>query len=622
VLSVADLPAPAEYRIANFTVVSGARCRLASVTIQTSGSSGVIQAVVFRNLTSNVDVLTVRVPTAPVAGQGLVLDVPLGGFLFAEGFRVRMPPGVTALLHYEEEPLAGQGPMLTLFLTLNQCGLLNGLSVPHPLHGQKKWGVEPVETAFDETWDADVDGELFEVKLPVGFTTSGNNRLVLAHHQLKNAYNSCSLETLIDEKCTARGYVYASPTTLLSDTWPNDTAAVNLNAVLRWIMATFGVHKDHLNLTGFSLGGQQVSRFAAVNRDPDGLMARSIAPVAPDWEQLVWYLKLRAGTSLGDTANCGDEFDGLCDPAIHHPLNTKYRSSIERPDQMGGPWPGGDGLDEAGLQFRASAILAIDPETYAETEECGTPQADDLEVGTGTAVVDKDRSLVASGLWTPTYMVYAENDVLIIIPPLTRQLLKHIEEENPGAQPGQQGSDGAGLPGPIGYAWQVRNMGIHNPVELSHSWALFDVDDYLDWLEALPSIQRLPARFQFVTHRDATCSFLTVEREDLLDLSRISAHADPTTATISLSGEVRVAAVTIRADRTPLAAHAPSAPAPLKVTTEHAYPVVVRGLAGVPTDATGTNVGIVTIPAPDFPGEPNSILIEPDGPGPMTAEIV
>jgi len=209
-------------------------------------------------------------------------------------------------------------------------------------------------------------------------------------------------------------------------------------------------------------------------------------------------------------------------------------------------------------------------------------------------------------------MFYAENDVLIIIPPLTRQLLKLFDTVNPS--------------GEIGYAWNVQNVGVWdlaNPLGGPHSWGILDVPKYFEWLSQVPPLNRYPQTFEFVTHRDAPSSYLNVVRSVALDLSRVRCALvkTPGSEGWAFTREVRITRLDINVAKTELSTFAYGPGTPLHVTTTTNYSVVLRNLPSVPNGATGTNVGTVTIPAPEYPSDPNSIKIQPTGAGAMSISI-
>jgi pimeloyl-ACP methyl ester carboxylesterase len=607
VLSAA-FPGDAAYQVASgsakATVISGARVRVHEIVFHQSSGG----AVHLRALGSSTDSATLSMPVA-IAAQGLDYTVPLHGMLFPDGLQIVVDPGVTGEVIYEEEPRESAHTVV-LSITLDQVRQILGKSTPHPFHGQDKWGVFPTETASDEQWDSGVDSEVFHVQLPTGYTTGQGGagwRLILGHHHLKNIPDTVAILTDLDELCDERGYIFCSPTSMLTDTWPNDTSVDNLDAVLWWLIRVLNVDDDDLNLVGFSLGGQQVSRFSCTHRDPIGLMARSVCAVAPDWEQLVWQRKQHKNTNLGATVPNPPGAQVLCDPNPATATSSVWRSQQQRLDQMGGPWPGGDNLSAIGLQWRASGILALDPASYAETgpmtdADPATPVPSALDLK--GAIIDDTRSLAASGLWTPTLIYWGEDDAIIIIPPLTLKLLELYATVNPSGQ--------------IGYQPLAINVGVWGGYG-AHTWDILDEQDYLDWVEQVPPLERYPRTFEYVTHRDSTSSYCTLTRSAVNDLSRFRVQQVLVQGAEGwiFSHETRVKRIVIDAARTELAHFAFGPGAPLHVSTSTDWEIVVKNLLTVPSGATGVNIGAVIVGVDG----PNSILIRPAGPGAIVASI-
>jgi len=605
-------PGDAAYQLASgaskATFLSGAHVRLKSLHITSIGSLPDGGYVRLRAFGGNTDTLLIPVPAGGDTGEGYSFDLPLDGFLMPDGLQVVADPGIEGSLVIVEEPRLS-ARAATVVITLDQVRQILGKSTPHPFDGQAKWGTVPTQTAYAATWNSAIDTEVFEVQLPTGFTHvgSGHARLILAHHPLENAASTCATETTLEEGCDIGGYVYASPTSMLSDTWPNDNSVDNLEADFWWLIQMLGVDPDDLNMVGFSLGGQQTSRFMCTHRDPAGLMLRTACSVAADWEQLVWQRKQHKNTNLGQSVPNPPGPDYLCDPAPDDPNNTKFRSQQQRLDQLGGPWPGADGVSAVGLQWRASAILALDPASYAETGPLTdldpiTPAVSAADIPGAT--IDTSRSLAASGLWTPHLIVYGEDDGVIIIPPLTEKLLELYHAVNPN--------------GKIGFAPEVINVGMWGGLG-AHTWDILNVGLYLEWVDNAPPVIRHPQTFEYVTHRDSTSSYLSVVRSNIHDLSRVRCTLVTTPGSEGwlLSNEVRLTRVTIDVSQTLLAGFDFGGGTPLHVTTGTSYEIVLKNLPYVPTGAFGTNVGTVTIGVDGA----NSIEIEPAGAGGVFALI-
>jgi pimeloyl-ACP methyl ester carboxylesterase len=591
------------------TFVTGAIARVQNLRIQFAGNfaGGLVR---MRAFGANADIDTFTFPAAAATGQGHQVNIPLAGKEYPNGLVIVADAGITGSVSFEDTPRTNNLLAQTK-LTLNRVRKILGKSTPHPFNGLAKWGVFPGQTATAATWDADVDGELFYIQFPTGYCMKGQGgiRLVLAHHQLKNDPNTNAVETTLDEECGRRGFLYASPTSMLNDTWPNDNSVDNLEAVLHFLIDRCGADPEDLNLVGFSLGGQQVSRFAAVHRDPVGLMARTICPVAPDWEQLVWQRKQHNNTNLGDSVPAVplDPPNTLCDPNPGTATSSLWRSQQQRLDQMGGPWPGGDNISAIGLAWRASAILALDPASYAETGPmtsvtpvAPTPSAADIPAAT----VDANRSLAVSLMWTPTLIYYGDDDALVIIPPLTAKLRTHFQTVNP---------DGA-----VGFQPTFVNVGIFGG-NGAHTWNILDVGNYFDFLDRTPPLIRYPGSFEYVTHRNSASSYCTITKSAANDLSRFRCVQSLTPGSEGwvFSSEVRVTRIVIDASKSGLPSFNFGAGAPLHVTTSTNWDIVVKNLPHVPAGATGANVGTVTV---GFDGA-NSIRIQPAGAGAIAASI-
>lgn len=602
-----SFPGAAKYQVASgaskATIISGARVRLDTVRIARTGSLPAGGVVRLRAIGANVDTVTITVPASDAAGQGLATEFDLKGLEMPDGLQIIADSGIEGDVLFVEEPRLSQYSA-TLQLTLDQVRQILGKGTPHPFHGQAKWGTGAQTANPGATWDSAVDSEQFIVQFPAGFTHkgAGNVRLILGHHQLKNAANTVPTETTLDQECGLRGWLFVSPTSMLSDTWPNDNSVDNLEAVFQFCIDMLGANHDDLHMVGFSLGGQQTSRFAATHRDPAGLMLRSACSVAPDWEQLVWQRKQHNNTNLGQSV-----LGTLCDPDPGTSTSSQWRSQQQRLDQMGGAWPGGDNLSAVGLAFRASAILAIDPASYAETGPmtslspiAPTPDASDLDAAT----IDYDRSLAASGLWTPHMIFYGEDDALTIIPPLTRRLLTLYGVVNP-----------TGL---VGFSPLVINVGTWGGSG-AHTWDIFDVGLYMNWIDNLPPPVRLPQTFEYVTHRDSTSSYCSVTKSAANDLTRFrcALALTPGAEGWTLTSEKRINRLTIDASKTNLSAFNFGVGSPLHLTTSTNYDVVIKNLHHVPVGAAGANVGVVTV---GFDG-PNSIRIQPAGAGAVVASI-
>lgn len=590
------------------TFISGARVHVKRLMIDVPGNfaGGVIH---LRPVGSGIDTDTLPVQAAAATGQGHMQVIEMYGKEYPDGLVIVPDAGLTGTILLEEVQRTSN-LMVLLALTLNRVRQLLGKSTPHPFNGLAKFGVVPTQTLNAAVWSGVADTENFYLQFPSGWTSKGKTRLILAHHQLKNDPITNAVETTIDEECGRRCFLYVSPTSMLNDTWPNDNSVDNLEAVLTWCLAKLNANPDDINLVGFSLGGQQVSRFAATHRDPAGLMARTICPVAPDWEMLVWQRKQHNNTNLGQSIplHTGDPNNTLCDPDPGTATSSQWRSQQQRLDQMGGPWPGGDNISAIGLAWRASAILALDPATYAETGPMTqlspvlipAPSAADIP----GATIDFDRSLAASGMWTPTLIFFGDDDALIIIPPLTAKLQTLYQTVNPT--------------GAIGFQPTFVDVGIFGGLG-AHTWAILDVGRYFQFLDQTPPLDRLPQTFEYVTHRDSTSSYCTVLKAAANDMTRFrcSIVTTPGSEGWVFTSEVRVNRITIDASKTKLSGFNFGGGTPLHVTTSTNWDIVVKNLPHVPVGATGANVGTVTV---GFDGA-NSIRIQPAGAGAIVASI-
>ncbi len=161
------------------------------------------------------------------------------------------------------------------------------------------------------TWiDSDETGtgysEKVQIMVPSGYDPASPAPLVVAYHGFGMSAGSVAKQSTIDEECEARGWLYLSVTGLDDKLFGSALSQRNVEAAIRWMLATYSVDADRIYMVGFSMGAGVSLNFAARHRDPDGIVIAAVGAVsgASDWT-LTWTLEPSLRPWLEHGANFG-----------------------------------------------------------------------------------------------------------------------------------------------------------------------------------------------------------------------------------------------------------------------------------------------------------------------------
>lgn len=109
--------------------------------------------------------------------------------------------------------------------------------------------------------------------------------LVVAYHGFGSSAQSVADQSLIDEECNERGYLYLSVTGIDDQLFGAPLVQQNVDAAIEHMIANYDVDEDRIFMVGFSMGGGIVSNYAARHRDPDDIMIAGVGTVSAtlDW---------------------------------------------------------------------------------------------------------------------------------------------------------------------------------------------------------------------------------------------------------------------------------------------------------------------------------------------------
>lgn len=133
--------------------------------------------------------------------------------------------------------------------------------------------------------------EIFKYQLGNSYDENGPpHPVVVAYHGFGSSANSVAVQSLIDEECDARGWVYVSPTGLDDQLFGSPICQQHISVVIQWLLDNFNVDPDRIYMVGFSMGGGVVTSYAARHRDPDGIMIAAVGSVSAtlDWS-MEWH---------------------------------------------------------------------------------------------------------------------------------------------------------------------------------------------------------------------------------------------------------------------------------------------------------------------------------------------
>ncbi|MFN0008399.1 MAG: hypothetical protein ACKVXR_10865 [Planctomycetota bacterium] len=325
-----------------------------------------------------------RAPTPPVR------PAPESGNPTGPRVNPNAPPtSILSKPYFDEPDLGGTLDVPDGTGNLPVVGELPGMTQFRARYARVRGNPGLIEVTLNNTGSGWV--EKFLLYTPV-LTISHRAPLLVVFHRFGVSHWDAYYWTDYIEQARQRGWFVVAPLGATHASFGSLESQINIEAALRFTADNFNVDRRRVYGVGFSMGGGDVTSYAARHLDPSGLMFAAI-------------VNHTGGVSLANTwANEWDDNDG--DDGIPNPL-----SHLEVPDLLE-YWYGGPPSANY-FNYQRSSTIDLDPTT--ET------------VGLGT---DMSRNLAH----IPVRNWMASSDPMVYLRSQTLAFDTHVQLQNPGNQ--------------------------------------------------------------------------------------------------------------------------------------------------------------------------------------------
>ena len=342
--------------------------------------------------------------------------------------------------------------------------------------------------------------EIFKYQLGNSYDEFGTpHPLVIAYHGFGGSANSVGIQSMIDEECELRGWIYMAPTGIDDKLFGSPISQQNTYAAVEWMVDNFNIDPDRIYMVGLSMGGGVSANFTARHRDPDGIMIAAIGLVSAT---LDWTMEYNIGF-----------------PALHDWMSNEYNFD-------GSP-------TEEPFKYKQASAAYFTEGTYPPLP--------------GT--IDPDLSMVVNFADTPAYITYDTLDPLVQVPPVNAALDVFLRSLGFVSQDSiKTGTTNPDNGEPAAHSWLVldeeelfdffdTHTVIRNPDAFT---ALMDIDSTVSWLEAE---QLFTGEFSYVeADRDIGSSTLWIDDVVNVKIAQFSGTDTQLTALPTVhasSGDIR-----------------------------------------------------------------------------------